>query len=298
MKKTSKTILGIFGLVAVVVMTLLAAILPSSNTSAIDGVTDTVVITVVNSHAWIKINNPSNDAILSHPQQTVEFEYGRLRKATAQLIYTDDHGTTHTVDLGEIDLSEDTGTAGIPIDLSGYGYGDMTIKVAGEGIYGDPYEDAIAISYYPVTTTIEQDPDTEDVYANLDYDLDNPEIDTLVLNIYDEKDPEKLLWTITVPRGTTKVELPFAEEGYAAGKYIITTTAYNANGEDLYVPYVVGLDYTRKNVPTDVPNTGTLTAGALNVSKSDFLVTSLIVLLIASFGGIYFVSRRKNSSKK
>ena len=298
MRKTPKKVLGILGLFAVVSMTIFAATLPTTSASATGNVTDTIVIRVRSSSPWIDIEEPSNDAIISHPEQTITYEYIYLTKVTAQLTYTDDEGS-HTVTLAEIDLSEESGGGEIPFDLSSYGYGDFTIKLIGDGDDGSPYEDTISISYYPVITTVEQDPTTEDVYANLDYDLDNPDIDTIVLNIYSEDDPEKLLWTTTVPRGTTKVELPFAEEGFLAGKYIITTTAYDAGGDSLYRPYTVGLDYTRKSeVPAEVPNTGLFTSGALNVSNTDFLVTGLIILFITSFSGIYFITHRRRGSRK
>ena len=301
MKKTPKKILGIFGLLAVVAMTIFAATLPISSASAAGSLTDTIIVTVVSSSAWIDIGSPSNDAIISRPKQTITFDYGDLSKVTAQLVYTDDDGNTHTVDLAEIVLSEESGNGEIPIDISGYGYGDFVIKLVGEGTDGMPYEDSISVSYYPVTTTVEQDPDTEDVFAILDYDLDNPDIDTIVLNVYDANNPDKILWTTTVPRGTTRVELPFAEEGFLAGRYVITTTAYDAGGEGLYEPYVVGLDYSRKSTPSKdvpVPNTGGLTAGALNISKTDYLITSLIILFLTGFSGIYFILHRKKNSRK
>ena len=298
MKKTPKKLFGLFGLLAVAAITIFAATLPTTDTSAVGTVTDTITVTVTSSAPWVEIEGPSNDDVVTHPNQTVKFKYGSLSKVTAQLIYTDEDGTTHTIDLDEITPTEERGEGEIPINISGYGYGDFTIKLVGEGTDGSPYDDAISIKYYPVITTIEQNPDTKDVYANLDYDLESQDIDSIKIDIYDENDPSTILWTTTVPKGTTKVELPFAEENFLAGKYIINTTALDASGDDLYRPYVVGLDYTTDSTtPTDVPNTGVLTASGLNISKSDFIVTGLIILSITAISGIYFVTRKKNSRK-
>lgn len=300
MKKTPKKIFGILGLLAVILMTVFAATMPIKSASAAGTLTDTIIVTVKSNGAWIDIEYPANDSIISRPKQTVTFKYEELSKVTAQLIYTDGGGTTHTVDLDEIVLDDESGEMEIPVDISGYGYGDFTIKLLGEGTDGVPYEDAISIEYYPVITTVEQDPTTEDVFANLDYDLDNPDIDTIELNVYDADEPDKLLWTTTVPRGTTQVELPFAEENFLTGQYIIATIAHDASGDDLYEPYVVGLDYSRKSAPGEdvpVPNTGNLT-NDFNISKTDYLITSLIILFITSVSGIYFITHRKRNSRK
>lgn len=301
MKKTPKRILGIFGLLAVAAITVFAAILPTSNTSAagpVGTVVDTITVTVVGSSPWIEIDGPSNDDVVTRPNQTIKFKYGQLSKVTAQLIYTDEDGNPQVVDLDSIDLSEESGNGEIPINISGFGYGDFTIKLLGEGTDGSPYENSISITFIPVITTIEQNPETKDIFADLDYDLDSPDIDTIKVDIYDANDPSKLLWTTTVPRGTTRIELPFVEENFPAGKYIINTTALNASGDGLYRPYVVGLDYTIDSVvPADVPNTGALTNGALNISRADFIVTGLIVLGITAASGIYFITRRKKTRK-
>ncbi len=299
MKKTPKKVLGILGLFAVALMTIFAATLPTTGASAVSTVTDTIVVTVRSGSPWVEIDGPTNDAAVAHPNQTIKYEYGKLTKVTALLTYTDDEGTSHTVTLAEIDLSEETGDGEIPLDLSSYGYGDYTIKLIGDGDDGSPYEDSIAISYYPVVITAEQDPTTEKVYANLDYDLDNPNIDTIVVNIYSADDPEKPLWTVTVPRGTTRIELPFADEDFSAGKYIITATAYDPSGESLYSPYAVELDYTKgSNVPAEVPNTGLYTSNPSNISNTDFLITGLIILFVSSFSGIYFITHRRRGSRK
>jgi hypothetical protein len=129
--------------------------------------------------------------------------------------------------------------------------------------------------------------------------LDDEDIDTLVIDVYDEKGNLMTpLSPIKVKRGTTVVELPLEEYNTPEGKYTIRTTAYDAEGVALYKPYDMILNYTIHRTSPDVPNTGAMTFGKLNISKTDYLVTGLIIFSIVGVGGIYLITHNKRSRKK
>ncbi len=304
MKKTPKMALGIMGLLAVASMTVFAATLPVPGASATKTTTDHLSVRVASNTSYVEVDSPKSDSTLAHAEQAIQFSYERLNRIVTKLEYYDDDGNLQSVTIDDSSVPTDMqeygeGTVGFNFSDLNLGYGEYTVKMIGYGLDGVEYEDAISIEYVPVITTIEQDSETEDVYANLDYDVDNPDIDSIQIDIYDENG--KLVESISpiiVPRGTTKVELPLYEKNVAEGKYTVVTTALNSAGGELYEPYTVGLNYTTKAEPSKVPNTGGSTAGALNISQTDYLITGLIILSITGFAGIYFIARGKNTKKR
>ena len=299
MKKTPKKVLGTLGLLLVAATTVFAAFLPLPSASAANSVVDTVIVRVIGNTPMVDITDPGSDEAIAHAQQQINYNYENVEKVTAVLEYTDKYGNPHRDILGEYPVSEEYGTGILDLDLSSYEYGDYVLKMIGKGVNGLEYEDAITLYYYPVTTELNYNEDTNDTYVILDYDLDDEDIDTLVIDVYDEKGNLMTpLSPIKVKRGTTVVELPLEEYNTPEGKYTIRTTAYDAEGVALYKPYDMILNYTIHRTSPDVPNTGAMTFGKLNISKTDYLVTGLIIFSIVGVGGIYLITHNKRSRKK
>ena len=298
MKKTPKKVLGTLGLLVVAATTVFAAFLPLPSASAADtSVVDTITVRVIGNTPSVNITDPGSDEAIAHAQQSISYNYENVDKVTAVLEYTDRDGNPHRDVLGEYPITEDYGTGVLDLNLSSYDYGDYVLKLIGEGRNGLEYEDAITLYYYPVTTEIEYNEETNDTFAILDYDLTDEDIDTLVLEIYDENgNLMSPLSPIRVKRGTTRVELPLEEYNTPEGKYTIRTTAYDASGTALYRPFDMILNYTIHVPSPDVPNTGAMTFGNLNISKTDYLITGLMVFSIVGVGGIYYITH--NNSKR
>ncbi|MBQ3352973.1 hypothetical protein IJG89_01310 [Candidatus Saccharibacteria bacterium] len=298
MKKTPKKILGILGLLLVAVTTVFAASLPFPSASAANSVVDTIIVRVIGTAPMVDITKPSESTDIAHDEQVINYNYENISRIVATLEYVDRDGNPQIITLTTIDITDDYGGGSFDLNMSGFDYGDYVLKLTGDGVDGLKYEDAVTLSYYPVTTVSDYNDATGDTYINLDYDLDDEDIDILEINVYDENgNLVTALSPIKVKPGTTRVELPVVESGIPSGKYTIKTTAYDASGKALYKPYVMYMNYKAEKSP-EVPNTGNITFGGLNISQTDYLVTGLIVFFLTGFAGLYFVTHSKKDSRK
>ena len=174
-----------------------------------------------------------------------------------------------------------------------YGYGEYKITARGDGINGLYSEDVAEFGYYPVVGAATQNKDTWNVDVNLDYDKTNEDITEIILNVYDADgnlitglSPVEL----PVPLDKTTISLDFAKYGLEDGTYKITATAYDAEGNIIYLPYIMYVNFENEPVPT--PNTGGLFQN-LNISSTDYLVTGLVVFGIVAVAGATFIVRNK-----
>ncbi|MDO5451699.1 MAG: hypothetical protein Q4F56_01265 [Candidatus Saccharibacteria bacterium] len=289
MKRKQKKVLGLFGLVMVVAMTFFAAALPGPETSAVATLTDTINVKVVGEDFYIKIIEPEDKA-------------SNARTVIVSLERTGEAGDTPETELATIDADFVPGTGQIPLNLDDYGYGEYTIKVRGEDREGNFWDKMITFSYYPVTVTAEQDNNIEgQVNVDLDYDQNNSDIDKLVINVYDENgNLIEGLSPVEVTPPTTSVPLDFGKYGLESGKYIIAVTAYDTNGNPLYAPYEVLVNYTagEKSAPdiVPVPDTGGIFQNA-NISTTDYLITGIIMFSLVAIAGIMFAMKDNKKTK-
>ena len=303
MKKTKKRVLGLLGLVLVVVTTIFAAFLPGPEVSAEGGaatVTDTISVRVVGSQPDILNIKPESGSIFVYPDQNLSFDYENVEYLTITIFYTDKDDVTHKIDLLTVDDPESfvdyiAGTYSKPLDLfaENFGYGEYRVHIEGIGSDGVADIEDVAFSLYPVYGTIDE---TDDglTYLDLHYDTTNSDIKTIGIEIYDENgNLMNAISPITVSSPDIRIELPFSENNLATGKYKIEITAYNVTGTALYKPYATYYYY--ENIPA--PNTGRLFKG-LNISRTDYLVTGLLIFFSVSVLGIIFITRSKNNKKR
>lgn len=301
MKKTKKRVLGLLSLVLVAIVTVFAALLPSPGTSAAtNSVTDTIVVRVVGDVPRVEITGLESGADITKPDVSFTFDYENVEYVNVYLYYTDDQGITHQytiVDSFFADYEPGTYQPPITLDLlaEDYGYGYYVVEVEGIGYNGVIDTDLIDFTFYPVTGEIDESEDDGLTYLDLNYDTSNEEIDTIKINIYDENgNLVSEISPITVEAPGERVELPFSENNLPTGNYRIEITAYNDAGELLYgKPYT--LYYYYEAIP--VPDTGALFEN-LNISKTDYLITGLLIFLSAAGLGIVFVAKNKNSKAR
>jgi len=300
MKRTTKQILGLIGFFLVVAITIFAATLPNPEASAYTK-TEHIILRVAGTTPRVAIVNPRPDAILVSPEQNIELEYENVGPTTITVEYTDEDGIAQSHLLESTDFSYSPGTKTYSLNLSGpnFGYGEYIITVVGTSIDGVEDNDSIAFSYYPVTAEPAEDEETGKIYLDLNYytgdaiSVPENEINYLDVNVYDEQgNLVSGMSPIRINAPDMRAELPFAELGLESGKYRVEVTAYNAGGETLYLPFVTYVDY--EVIP--VPNTGALWQ-SLNISKTDYLITGLIVFFILGIGGIVFIRKRERYDK-
>ena len=303
MKKTKKRVLGLLGLALVIITTIFAAFLPNPEASAeggITSVTDTISVRVVGSVPDILNIKPVSGSVFIYPDQDLSFDYENVEYLTITIYYTDKDDVEHVIPLLEKDDPESfvnyiPGTYSTSLDLlaEDYGYGEYRVEIVGIGFNDIKDFETIEFAFYPVVGEANEAEDGK-VYLDLQYDTENENINTIGINIYDENgNLVNTLSPITVNSPDMRVELPFAENNLPTGNYRIEITAYNAEGEALYKPYITYYYY--EMIP--VPNTGTLFSN-LNISRADYLVTGLIIFFVAAIRGIVFVTKGKNSKSR
>ena len=293
--KIRKKIFGLLGLILVAVMTIFAASLPNPSTYATSSVTDTIIVTVVAGTADVNITNPSGGDILSNPNQTIQLNYSDVGPLTVTLQYTDQSGATKTVTLLTDDKNYQVGSVNIPINLLDpeYGYGDYIITAIGEGNTGMPDEDIVSFSFVPVKASVKED-DKGDIFADLEYDDNNTDIDHFEIKVYD-KDGNEVpgLSPIRVNREDgKKIEIPFYDYDLEEGDYTVSVTAYDINNVPFYKSYDVIFHYK----PIKTPDTGFMSG--LNISKSDYLITGLLVFSIVGLVGFSVIFKGRKDSRK
>lgn len=303
MKKTKKRVLGLLGLVLVIITTIFAAFLPGPEASAeggITSVTDTISVRVVGSVPDILNVKPINGSVFIYPDQDLSFDYENVEYLTITVRYTDKDDVEHIIPLLEKDDPESfvdyiPGSYSTPLDLlaEDYGYGEYRVEIVGIGFNDVKDFETVEFALYPVVGEANEADDGK-VYLDLQYDTENENINTIGINIYDENgNLVNVLSPITVNTPDMRVELPFAENNLPTGNYRIEITAYNAKGEALYKPYITYYYY--EMIP--VPNTGALFSN-LNISRTDYLVTGLIIFFLAAILGIVFITKgRSNKSR-
>lgn len=300
MKKTQKKVVGLFGLALVAAVTIFAAFLPGPEASAISSVTDTVTITVVSPTASIVVTSPEDGSVTTTSDFPIGVDYTELDALSITIKYTDEDGTVHTKVI-DAPISDISGSYSFNFNELGdeFGFGEYEIAVNGTGNDGSPVEKTIEFSYYPVVATVETDDETGTTYVDLDYDPYDPsgagdgKVDKIVIIVKDENGQViDSIPPIIVDAPTKRVELPLAENGLGSGKYIIDLQAYGSEGDSLYLPYVVDLDF--KNIPVPsagTPDTGSLFAG-LNISKADYIITGLVIFGMVAVGSFVMIRRR------
>ena len=299
MKKTKKRILGLLGLALVAVITVFAVFLPEPGASAADGVkeiTDIVEVRVVGKDPLVEILSPEDKEEVTQQKIDFSFEYFNSEYINIEMEYTDASGDTSKYPLeiendGFVDYKE--GIYEKTLDLLegeyGRGYGKYKITVTAKGYDGAVNIKSIEFYFYPVTGEIDESDDGL-TYLDLNYDKNNEKIDTIKINIYDENGYlVGVMSPIAVKVPGARVELPFSENKMPTGNYKITISAYNSVGELLYGrPYV--LYYYYEAIP--VPDTGSFFSN-LNISKTDYLITGLLVFFSAAGLGIVFATKNR-----
>lgn len=314
MKKIHKKILGFLSLGIVVAVTFVAAAIPEPEVYAVSGntVEDKVVVRVVGNKPNIEITGPVDDSITNSPDQTISFEYQDVDKITITIIYTSPDGDVHTYYLDPIIADyAPYGEYSVPLDLSsdGYGYGHYLIKVEGEGFEdGVLGTDSVEFEYYPAIVTIDRDagstdPDSKDddgrYKIDIDYGDNVDDVTGATITINNNENGDLVKQIEITPFPVDSYTLVLSDYGLEPGIYTINVRInYLYNGAVYYktYSYVVYFRVDSMGVPYTADTGGFL--GTLNIAKSDYLITGLIIFGMVGAGGAVFIAKRTSKTPR
>ena len=295
MKRTQKTIFGLLGLSVVAAMTGFAATIPIPGANATTAsITDTITVRVVAPNIDVSVVSPKDGDTYVNPTQAVNVEFAHVNDLTITLKVVDQDGVEHTYNFGSYTSDGSADSVLTTIDLETYGYGDYTLTAYGTNTDGIFDEESVEFRYLPIDTDIDEEEETGKIFVDLNYDA--AIVCSADINIYNGN-------TLVVPPSPLHVDAPQAHveiplEKLESGSYRVETTAYDcpAPGSDpqpLPFPSESNFDYEK----TPVPDTGSFFMG-LNISKTDYLVTALIVFFAFSLLSLGIVIKGKKNNKR
>lgn len=297
MRKTHKKILGFLSLGLVAAMTVFAATLPVPGAKATTSVTDTVTVTVIGRTISVEIKDPDNGSILVQPDQQLSIESEHAKRVDITGLYTDPDGVEHPFNIGSYVPTDTHDVNTRTINLGTYGYGTYTITATGVDADDVPDSDVITFTYIPITGDVDDDGDDDEIIINLDYAIGN--VCSADVNIYLNSAPVTPPSPIHVDAPTTSIKIPVAD--FETGDYTVKTTAYDcpAPGEDpkpLPFPYEDTFHHDKdEDIP--VPDTGGFFMG-MNISKTDYLVTAIIVFFAFAALALWIVIKGRKNNKR
>lgn len=211
----------------------------------------------------------------------------------------------------EVSALEDvtcTGDAAGPkdcnVDVSNFGYGKYTIFIRGDGASGKTDSDAKVFYYYPAYAELVKEGDKYYLNVYYNWNAESAEagegnVASIVVTVHDPEGNEVKFSPMDIElnsNGVTKVELPFEDYGLIEGTYTIKVDAYNVDGVHLGFTYTFEVTYKLDELP--VPDTGGLFQSN-NISRTDYLVTGLVIFGIVAVAGVAFILRndKKNANK-
>lgn len=320
MKRKTKRLLGVFGLVAVMVMTAIACALPTPEAYAEDANTTssdvTIKVTVVGVGSSATLVKPTNDEVVKTNIVPVEYNFQRMKVVYTNLSCTSTSRAAieHVVDTYEIPEGTEVGTRTFDMDLNAWGVqADATCKVFLTGKSVDdkdlPQDPGVAFAYRAMQVDMGDKDDENNGKPTTD-EKGDPEVSigvsedvySLLLQVYDasgnpvfvNKDgvEEPILVArdkFDLTNGSYKTNLPMSKYGAKSGWYELVAIAYGQDGKEVISMNTYRFYYDA-NTP-NVPGTGTVMEN-LNISRSDYVATGLIAFGAVAVFGVYLVARR------
>ncbi len=326
MQTSKKRIYGAIGLASVVAMTVAAYNVPAPAAYANTGVPFTVTVSPNNLSTQITGNIKNGSQTAESPVE-IEVTFSHAGSLRYTVSITQDGRTvsdvaTKTVDVSTIPgvTAQSDGYAGTYIAsidadqlLRSNGFdvnkkASFTFSVLGFSPFGGTsVGDAIAFTYGQIAIDPGQNinPDAEEGETNVPTNENGDpvitietgdNVQTIHVAVIDPVTGEIVLELDipATPGGITNLTIPFSEYGIEAGDYIIRVTAYDAAGNvvgssDLEIYYApkIGL-----------PNTGGSIFTGLNIGRTDFLISGLLVFGLSAIGGLVLMNRSKKAGKR
>lgn len=315
MKKASKTILGTLGLIAVAIVTAIATQLPSYATSSSDV---NIKVNVTSNNPEINIQRPLDNADFFGNSLPISVLYSKATKINYTITYHDEHDLPHTINLPAHNISSTPNSGVHDWNLTFATLPHFGKYILRASLDNHPTaEDSITFNRLALSAqqTGTSDHGTDDGDSTTGDPLFNVVVDPIVATIgISIIDPStgNLLSCTAQPNPTYHQAntLPnplmvnyFSTCNLPAGRYLVRFSPNvldlnSGNYVDLYI------DYRPTKVPTpaptpvpQVPNTGGSILTGLNLSRGDYLMSSLLVFGASVVFG-FFLLRRPKTSKR
>lgn len=303
MEKTRKKILGFLCLAATIAITVVAACLPTAQSSAVGGANTNITLRVLGPIADVTITESPESIIEStipiviDPNQTIVFTHEHVDPVIAVIAYLPfgiPDGTDYTYTEVYHELTDyQPGSVTTILNLDDYGYGHFIFTVTGDGDSGYD-EDSVAFDYSALVIDAEQEVPGENPTTDLYYD--DEVVDYIIVTILDENGNEiPGVDPIRVPSGVHEIELPFIENDLPSGNYIIKADPYDEDGN--IVPNIAVDDLLYIAPDLEVPNTGG-PLGMLNLSRTDYIATGVIIFFSGAIFAIIMLKKQRKDNKK
>ena len=171
-------------------------------------------------------------------------------------------------------------------------YGKYIISAAAVSVDGAIVapDDYIVFQYLPTSGKVEEDPTT----GKYEVEIETVDDDVETIDVYVGDELIK-----TVKKGDIDKPIEFSLAGKPSGTYVVKLVAKDKDGNILYVPYTITINYEGEGIPdAGTPDTGGLFKNT-NISNEDYLTTGLIVFFILGIVAFGVVARnRKPNSRK
>ena len=310
MKGKKKKFLGLLGLFLVVATTTFAALIPLPGANAEgrecvgacleSSATDEVVVRVVGNKPLVRFTSPQSGLLTKEPNINLGLDYENVDEVWVEVEYTDLNGQTHKTELDRFKIGLDEPISGhrdYSMNLDEYGHGDFKVTVHGaaNGVETAP-ADTIEFTYTTHTGGAWQDPETGKVVVDPGVEPDDRRVDHVEANVYDEDgNLVDELSPTEFKEPFDPQELDFSKHDLPSGWYTVEIIQYDQYGDQVGQPRYFTFWYERPEIA--VPNTGDFFAG-LNISRTDYLLTGLIVFGLAAGLGLFFVVRGRKEKAK
>ena len=213
------------------------------------------------------------------------------------------------------------------ISLDNFGYGSYQLTATPIG-HGTNTEDNLVFEYLPLYIENTTNDGKNDIVNSADFSengdpniavfYDDENVATYLVEVYNKT--TQLVYGPKVFAITSQSlnpdwhELFFENEEIPTGEYVVSVSAMNANGDQLHESYTALINYTKPASPEeepdddddgddeptipntsadiDAPDTG-MFFGLIDTTKTDFLVTLLIIFSLACASSLVLIVRRR-----
>lgn len=268
MQKTRKKLVGLFCLVLVAIMTVVAYFMPDVASALSDSHTDVIRVTVYDQYPAVKITSPENESVGVSEDLEVKFSYENANHVEFILSYekidpetgeviVDEEGNPvyETVTLPQFDPEEldetffyDSGDGEMVFKLGDYlaahrdmfenNYGNFILTAKAVSAIGYA-EDSIEFNYSPVDVIQTCSADgTQDPIVEVFYDDGVAMVELMPVNRNGNPLFDKPVVVKISPDdegnfvgGSKKVTLPFGSYGLPSGDYTLIATSYSYGTE-------------------------------------------------------------------
>lgn len=328
MKHRKKQLLGVFGLLVVMAMTIIAGLVPVGDAAAEGeasfGPQTTIQVTVGSggegpddpddpnnpggpgsSVPYVYFDSPQDESTVTSNIVKVSARYRNAKSIRYILQRASEEGTDAGIVVYEASIDEmGYGTSEFDLDMTKYatkfdeGF-VLVAEITGEN--GGIHQDQARFTYRAVFVEMQEDTaKNDDPIIKVQY---NQEVAKLVLQVYDKDGKpvfvnqngteEPLIFNqeqLDYDKLTMDVVLPMEKYGAKPGDYQLVAVAYNAAGETISMNLT---DFRYRPDWIKNPNTGSVLADT-NISRMDYILTGLIVFgSVAAFASFLILRKKR-----